>query len=589
MFRVARRWLAIGSISVCFALSCFARSAQGQSSEPSPAQPAQSSTPGAQSQNTAASSVAASSAVQAKSTPAASNDLSEGLSLYRARNFNAASEKYLHALQENPNLPDAYVGLARVYLKQGKVNLASETVAKGQTFVNSPRLHVALGEVYFRQGRIGEAEQEWVKVINSGNPDPRAYLGVARVRNALSMYKKGKAMIDKAHELDRDDPEIESDWIRTLPISERIQNLERSLAASKDNGDQEQADAQRYLEYLRALQEQPRNNCRLVNNLAATETPLVRLMIDPTHLRGYGLAVDVNGRKANLMLDTGASGILVDRGIAEKAGITRMAESRISGIGDQEGGRGYIGLASSIKIGELEFRDCPVEVLEKRSVVGEAGLIGADVFEDFLVNIDFPKEKLRLSQLPKPPEEAGSESLIGLRTGGDSASAEGSVARSEPKAGKPSSAPASLIFHDPYIAPEMKNYSRIFRFGHELLVPTKVGNAPIKLFLVDTGALLNQITPDAAREVTKVHGDSDMIIHGLSGSVKNVYSADKAILQFGHLKQENQDLVAFDLTSFSESTGTEISGTLGFVTLHLLNIKIDYRDGLIDFDYKAAF
>jgi hypothetical protein len=64
-----------------------------------------------------------------------------------------------------------------------------------------------------------------------------------------------------------------------------------------------------------------------------------------------------------------------------------------------------------------------------------------------------------------------------------------------------------------------------------------------------------------------------------------VYRADKAVLQFGHLKQENQDLVAFDLTRISDHVGAEISGTLGFAMLRMLDVKIDYRDGLVDFDY----
>jgi aspartyl protease len=131
----------------------------------------------------------------------------------------------------------------------------------------------------------------------------------------------------------------------------------------------------------------------------------------------------------------------------------------------------------------------------------------------------------------------------------------------------------------------MKDYTRIFRFGHFLLVPTSVGNVPGKLFLLDTGAFSNHITPAAAREVTKVHGDSDTIIHGLSGSVNKVFRADKALLQFGHLKQKNQDLVAFDLTHISDDVGTEISGTLGFVLLRMLDVKIDYRDGLVDFEF----
>ena len=131
----------------------------------------------------------------------------------------------------------------------------------------------------------------------------------------------------------------------------------------------------------------------------------------------------------------------------------------------------------------------------------------------------------------------------------------------------------------------MKSYTQIYRFGHNLLVPTLIGDTPVKLFLLDTGATSNLISPSAASEVTKVHGDPSMIIKGLSGSVKDVYRADKAVIQFGHLRQENQDLVAVDLTNVSEGIGTEASGILGFAMLHFLDIKIDYRDGLIDFSY----
>jgi predicted aspartyl protease len=137
--------------------------------------------------------------------------------------------------------------------------------------------------------------------------------------------------------------------------------------------------------------------------MTSTETHLERLLMDPTHLRGYGLTVNVNGHKTKLMLDTGASGILIDRGIAEKAGITRLKETRIGGIGDKGDKRGYVGLANSIKIGELEFQDCELRVLEKRSVAGEEGLIGADVFESFLVNIDFPKRKTAAQRATQTP------------------------------------------------------------------------------------------------------------------------------------------------------------------------------------------
>lgn len=76
-------------------------------------------------------------------------------------------------------------------------------------------------------------------------------------------------------------------------------------------------------------------------------------------------------------------------------------------------------------------------------------------------------------------------------------------------------------------------------------------------------------------------------IEGVNGRVDKVFSANKAVLQFGRLKQENQDMTAFDITNISDSIGTEISGFLGFTTLRVLDVKIDYRDALIEFKYDA--
>jgi tetratricopeptide (TPR) repeat protein len=516
--------------------------------------------------------------------------LKDALTLYRNGDFSAAIAQFQQALRDDPKSPDAYAGMTRAYLRQKNMEQAWVTVRQGLAAVDSPTIRAALGEVYFRQGKIHEAEREWVQIINSGDPEPRAFLGLCRVRNALALYKSGKAMIDKAHALSPQDPEITREWIATLRRPDRIRYLEDYLAGPNNDDSHERESTRTYIDYLRAREQEPAKKCHLLGKMRATETDLVRLLMDPQHLRGYGLAVSVNGRKANLMLDTGASGILLERGIAEKAGIAKTLETRIGGIGDQGSKSGFLGIAGSIKIGDLEIQDCPVEVLEKRSVVGEQGLIGADVFAQFLVELDFPHEKLRLSESPRRPDDPAGPP--GLRT--DEGNSGLSDSDETDSGGKTAAAPApdkarepvSLPFRDAYLAPEMKSFTRVLRFGHMILVPTAVGKVQGKLFLMNTGALDNHITPTAAREVTKFRGDPETTVTGLSGSVKNVYSADKAVLQFGRLRQENQDMLTFNLDALSGDAGTEISGTLGFVLLHFLDVKIDYRDNLVDFAYR---
>jgi len=507
--------------------------------------------------------------------------LGEARALIRKGDFDAAIEKYRQLLEERPKSPDAYAGLTRVYLKKKDVAQAYDTVTKGLQLTDSWPVHVVLGEVYLRQGKISDAEKEWVDVINSGHQAARAYLGLAQVRWAVSKNKSAKAMIDKAHALDPRDPDILRYWVNTENRRERIKNLESYLTTLGSN-DPERSPAQIYLNYLEQKAGGDRT-CALVNKVASTETPLVRMLTDPEHVRGVGLSVFVNGEKSRLLLDTGASGIVLNRVMAERTGVTKLSETRMTGIGDEGSKPGYVGFARSIRIGDLEFKNCTVDVLESRSVTGEDGVIGADVFGEFLVDIDFPTEKLRLLELPKRPEE--SEQALSLNVGEDRGEAENPGDPTE-KTGA-SSPPRSTHSgpQDRYIAPEMQSYTPVYRFGHDLLVSTKVGDAAEKLFLLDTGAIDNMISPSAASEVTKVGRDSHAVLKGISGSVSKVYNANKAVLQFGHLRQENQNILAFDLTSMSDNTGTEISGILGFTMLRLLEIKIDYRDGLVDFHY----
>ena len=214
--------------------------------------------------------------------------------LFRKGHFDAALQKYQELLQGQPKSPDAYAGMIRVCLKMKNVQQAYETATKGLEVAGAAPVRVALGEVYFRQGKIHEAEQEWVNVINSGHQEARAYLGLARVRWAISMYKVGRAMIEKAHELDTTDPDIQKLWVGRLSRAEHIKYLEDYLAGETNDDADTISSTRHYLEYLKALDKQPKRNCHLVGNATATETELVRLLRDAVHIRGYGLSVAVN-------------------------------------------------------------------------------------------------------------------------------------------------------------------------------------------------------------------------------------------------------------------------------------------------------
>jgi len=261
--------------------------------------------------------------------------LGEALALVAKGDCDAAIKKYQQVLQEKPKSPDAYAGMTRCYLKEEDVDQAYETITKGVQVADGVPVREALGEVYFRQGKIPEADKEWVGVINSGRQSARAYYGLARVRRAIEMNKSAKTMIDEAYRLDPEDPDIRRHWMRTLGRSERIKYYEDRLVDANNSGAAERNNTQIHLTQLKEREKRNDRPCRLVSKVKNTETPLIRLLTDPKHLRGYGLPVDLNGTRAKIMLDTGASGILVKHRIAEKAGIAKVIETKVGGVGDQ--------------------------------------------------------------------------------------------------------------------------------------------------------------------------------------------------------------------------------------------------------------
>jgi Flp pilus assembly protein TadD/predicted aspartyl protease len=431
----------------------------------------------------------------------------------------------------------------------GALELAQKAVSDSP---DSKAARLVLGMVDFRRGEILAAEMDFKKALQLDDQFARAWLGLGRVFECASFQKKAQVCYRRAHQLDPEDPEILRAWASTLKRSERVTVLEKNLGTAGEGEDSDRVKGARSsLEANRALGD--RKLWRLVSGEESSRVKFAMLLNGLTSLRGYGLLVSINGSKPfKLMIDTGASGILINSRAAEKAGVQRLAAMRFGGIGDSGVQDGYRALAEKVRVGGVEFEDCVVDVSDKKAVADEDGLIGMDVFSHFLVTLDFYKQELRLDPLPKH----------------QAAAAEG-----EPE--------------DREIAPEMRGFSPVFRFGHALMIPTKVSSSKPVLFLIDTGAMKTLISPELARQVTKVRSEDLVKMKGLSGDVKNVYTADRAELEFAGFRQNNFDIISFDLSGISKSFGAEVSGVLGLPVLQMFVLKIDYRDGLVHFDYQG--
>jgi predicted aspartyl protease len=278
-------------------------------------------------------------------------------------------------------------------------------------------------------------------------------------------------------------------------------------------------------------------------------------MLEPrTGQTGYSIAVLFNGsKKLRLQLDTGAHGILIHAKAAERMKLETVSPSHIRGIGDLGQQQGNIVMAQSVAIGPLDFHNCPLHVTGKKLMPDVDGIIGINVFQQFLITLNLPKNIMEINPLP---------SISGVSTD-----------------------PESWKNLDRTIPPELQSFALIGSWGN-LAIPTLVNKKKSAYFFLDTGASVNVVSREMASQVSELR-DVGKVLGGLSGTT-NTYVAQNVSLQIGHLYQANDSIYAIDLKDMNHKLGLEISGLLGHPMLSNLVITVDLRDGLIDFQYPFA-
>src|SRR5581483_10137106 len=187
------------------------------------------------------------------------------------------------------------------------------------------------------------------------------------------------------------------------------------------------------------------------------------------------------------------------------------------------------------------------------------------------------------SPLPQQPDDVTAPKSLNSEGESQSTAEQDEKPAADAGADKKADATKRPVPRDRYIAPEMANWTKVFRFGHMLLVPTNVNESKAMLFGLDTGAFANLLSMRAGKQVSRLSAEDALHVRGVSGQVAKVYRSGSVTLQFGHMLQPGQNMVSFDLAGISGHLGTEVSGLLGFSMLQVLDVKLDYRDGLVDF------
>ncbi|HEY3928786.1 MAG TPA: aspartyl protease family protein [Candidatus Koribacter sp.] len=478
------------------------------------------------------------------------------LSAWRTYDF-AQSEKLYHdAIAKNANAPEAQAGLIRSLLDEKKIPDARHAAdAALKLLPDSAPVLAANADVLYREGDLAGANTDYEKSIELNPELARGWYGIARIAQIDSRYRTAIRVIERAHELDPDDPEIYEFWAFHLPRIDRRRALEHLIDHPGHMAPDHLSTLQSAVAWLITLGN--RNSWELASTTDNAKIKLDRVI---RNVGGYGpssghqtavaLQAVINDKKVRLMIDTGATGIVLSRGAASKAKVRQIYDTVSRGIGDEKDASGYLGWAHSLKIGPIEFHNVPLNVIDGHFPQDCDGLIGVNVFEHFLVTLDIQHSELALAPLP-PLLDANKDS-----TGN----------------------------YDRYIAPEMKDYLPVLRVGAHILVPTSVDDRPNRVFLLDTGAFDTQVDTKYV-DPSKLTALVDIPIRGISGQVKDVLLASNVRIHFGPFVQDNFRMIALNMDKFSEGDGLGIKGILGFPLLSEFRLTFDYRDGLVNFDY----
>jgi hypothetical protein len=455
------------------------------------------------------------------------------LTAYTEGRYADAEQLYTQSLAQQPQDALLTASLVHTLLHEGKIAQASDRVnAALAGNPHSALILTAQAEEQLRQG------QPWLalQTLDTAEAADRCYARIHLIRSRAlridSMYASERAEIQKAYEIEPEDPDILTAWRRVLSPAQEIEGIQQAITKDLDAETRQKAEAS--INSMIPLLSENSQTCKVQPAVPSATLPLLRSMEDGKHLDGYRLEVQLPKTNARLLVDTAASGLFITRALAEANGLRQGAD-------DPEG----TVHAEKVHIGSLEFGHCMVGVSDAPFAGKADGVIGTDIFASYLVTISARDDKLMLDPLPP-------------RTG--------------------------LLPGDRATPLKFADYSPVYHRRQYLLVPVLLNNKTRKLFVLDSGMRFSTMTLETAHAISSTKGNFTNSMQVASGPPAQVYR-DNFDFQFANLALPHQShVIEWDLSAIDRNAGFDVAGLLGFDMLHSLTIHLDYRDGLVKFE-----
>lgn len=257
----------------------------------------------------------------------------------------------------------------------------------------------------------------------------------------------------------------------------------------------------------------------------------------PNRAAGVFLRVRINGgRPLRLILDSGAESIVISAKVARTLGLSVGSEMDLVGLGTKSA---KAGVAESIDIGPVSFRNCRIAFVDGKVIEGADGVIPLAIFSDFLLRLDLPGRTLGL--IPYPVEQNATVSA-----------------------------------------------NRAVERRDLLLVRTVLNRKHHGYVVLDTGAFCSAISREVAGTLSGSQILRDLRIGAGTGAATGQRVSAAVHFEITGLELVPNDVVALDLQNLSRHYGVEVVGILGFPALNPYVLVIDCRNGLVKIEPRMT-
>ena len=461
--------------------------------------------------------------------------------LIRKEELNRAETILRGILKRQPEMANAKLQLARVYIKKKRIteayNLAYDVALED---ANNALAFAVLGNALVGAGSFREAEISYRNALLIDKKEPFAWAGYGMLDYHENRLERSIKKLRTANYYKSNEPDFVFALAKVTARGERYREAAEAyrkflrISGKKDKERRERIKGLiRFLDFLGT-----RQSLYDVSGRKQTSVPIKLIGNRPL----IQLKINNKDRPLNFVLDTGSGMSVISERTAKRFGIRSVARG---GQARAVGGNGKFnivyGFLKTVEIGDVRVKNVPVYIRKfhnPQKIVD--GYIGISLLSSFLTTIDYGTLKFSL------------------------------VRKEEGFMGEVGETPLPL-----------RLTTSGFLSGSVRLDGVE---SPLN-FIVDTGATVSVISDEVANlsEIRKHQREEKMRVIGAAGITEGVSAFTLPKVSFGDYSNNSVMAVALDLDIINETTGFEQAGILGGNFLRNYRVTFDFKNSKVLF------